>query len=225
MPSSPTTLASRYLHGVQTEDPGDEEPTATRERLKDRFPRGAARRMTQPGLLMAVALAHFAPGEDDTLVYASCYSEGRTLEAYLESFPAPSPTLFQTSIHPSAVQQAMVGRQQPVRNFFPHTGRTQLVAQAVQTALLAPTPRTLLCGAEERGARLRDYSLTSDRTFAFALLLAPESTGALGQISLAPAAGAAPGKFLLPDFFDALQARRAIDTVIEPGLRLTLAWR
>jgi len=218
-------MLNRYIHAIRTEDPGPEEPAATRERLKEKFPRGATRRMTQPGLLIATALADLAPGEDDTLVYASRYAESRALEAYLDSFPAPSPTLFQTSIHPGAVQQALIGRQQPVRHFFPHTGRAQLVAHAVQTALLAPTPRTILCGSEERSTWLREYSVASDRTFAFALLLTPEPAGALGKISLATSAETAAEKFLLPAFFDALHARRAIDAALAPGLRLTLTWQ
>jgi hypothetical protein len=218
-------MFSKFIHIIHTEDPGLEEPAATRERLKEKFSRGATRRMTQPGLLLAVALDRVAPGEEDTLVYASCYAEGRALEAYLESFPAPSPTLFQTSIHPSAVQQALIGRSQPVRHFFPHTGRVQLVAHAVQTALLAPTPRTILCGCEERGSWLREHLVTGERTFAFALLLTPKPAGALGEISLAATADATAENLLLPDFFDALHRRRAIDAAVAPGLRLTLTWQ
>ncbi|HXA79699.1 MAG TPA: hypothetical protein VNV14_00395 [Opitutaceae bacterium] len=217
-------MLSRYIHAIHTEDPGLEEPAATRERLKERFPRGATRRMTQPGLLIAAALADLAPGEDDTLVYASCYAESRALESYLDSFPTPSPTLFQTSIHPGSVQQAFIGRQQPVRHFFPHTGRPQLVVHAVQTALLAPTPRTILCGGEERGTWLREQRAASDRTFAFALLLTPEPAGALGNLSLAATDDTATERFLLPAFFDALHARQAIDITVASGARLTLAW-
>jgi hypothetical protein len=225
MPHYCSAMLSRFIHAIHTEDPGLEEPAATRERLKERFPRGATRRMTQPGLLIAAALADLAPGEDDTLVYASCYAESRALESYLDSFPTPSPTLFQTSIHPGSVQQAFIGRQQPVRHFFPHTGRVQLVVHAVQTALLAPTRRTILCGGEERGTWLREQRAASDRTFAFALLLTPEPAGALGKISLAAADDTATERFLLPAFFDALHARQAIDAAVAPGLRLTLTWQ
>ena len=225
MPRCFSAMPSRYIHAIRTEDPGLEEPAATRERLKENFPRGTTRRMTQPGLLMADALSPLAPGGDDTIVYASCFSEGRTLEAYLDSFPSPSPTLFQTSIHPSAVQQVLIGRQQPIRHFFPLTGENQLVVHAVQTALLAPTPRTILCGGEERGSWLRKYSVTSERTFAFAVLLTPEPAGALGSISLMTSTDTAVEDLLLPDFFDELHLRRALDSVIAPGLRLTLAWQ
>jgi hypothetical protein len=217
-------MLTKFIHAVHTEDPGLEEPGATRERLKEKFPGMATRRMTQPGLLIASALDPFAPGENDTLIYASCYAEGRALESYLESFPSPSPTLFQTSIHPSAVQQALIGRRQSVRHFFPLAGRAQLVAQAVQAALLAPTPRTILCGGEERGTWLREHSAASDRTFAFALALTAEPAGAVGEISLVESNSSLAENFLLPDFFEALHARRAVDAAVAPHLRLRMAW-
>src|SRR5690349_16951016 len=147
-------MLERYVHALSLADIGDEEPAATRERLKDRFPRGATRRMTQLGLLIGAALEELAPQSDDAVVYASAYAETRALENYLDSFPAASPTLFQTSIHPSAVQQELIGRQHPVNEFFPLTGRAHLVAHAVQAALLCDAPRVLLCGGEERGTWL-----------------------------------------------------------------------
>src|SRR6187549_1436217 len=101
-------MLESYLHALSLADAGDEDLATTRERLKERFPRGATRRMTQLGLLVGAALEEFSPQPDDALVYASAYAETRALEGYLESFPAASPTLFQTSIHPSAVQQALI---------------------------------------------------------------------------------------------------------------------
>src|ERR1051326_448438 len=129
-------MPERFLQAISLADPGMEDPAVTRERLKDRFPRGATRRMTQLGMLVGAALDELAPRADDAIVYASGYAESRALEGYLDSFPTASPTLFQTSIHPSAVQQSLIGRQHPVQEFFPLTGRGGLVAQAIQTALL-----------------------------------------------------------------------------------------
>jgi hypothetical protein len=127
-------MLERYIQALSATDVGLEEPAATRERLKDRFPRGATRRMTQLGLLVGAALEELGPGTDHALVYASGYAETRALEGYLDSFPAASPTLFQTSIHPSAVQQALIGRQLPVREFFPLTGRLHLPAHSYAEA-------------------------------------------------------------------------------------------
>jgi hypothetical protein len=97
------------------------------------------------------------------------------------------------------------------------------VAQAIQTALLSPAPRVLLCGGEERGTWLLERGVASARSFAFALALAAEPAGALARLALVPQSG--PGaEFSLPDFFAALHARQPVDRVVGPGQRLTLDW-
>jgi len=217
-------MLERYLQALSCSDVGAEDPSATRERLKDRFPRGATRRMTQLGLLIGAALDELKPGPDDAIVYASAFAETRALEAYLDSFPTPSPTLFQTSIHPSAVQQVMIGRQQPVREFFPITGRAYLVGQALQTAMLCAAPRVLVCGGEERGTWLLERGVASDRSFAFAFSLATEPAGALARIALSPTTESG-SDFTLPEFFAALSARTPISRVAGLGLQLTIQWR
>jgi len=78
---------------------------------------------------------------------------------------------FQTSIHPSGVQQAVIGRQRNVRELFPHAGGGQLPVQGLLTAMLSPAPRAVLVGGEERGTWLVDAKAVSDRTFAYALAL------------------------------------------------------
>lgn len=217
-------MLERFIQAVSATDVGLEEPGATRERLKERFPRGATRRMTQLGLLVATTLDEVESRDDDAIVYASAYAESRAIEGYLDSFPTASPTLFQTSIHPSAVQQAMITRQRPVREFFPLTGRAQLVAHATQTALLSNARRVLLCGGEERGTWLLEQRAASDRTFAFALGLTTSPAGALGRLGLAAAPDAMDGELTLPEFFDALRARRPLDRPAAPGLRVVLTW-
>src|SRR3954462_11310267 len=155
-------MLETYLHALSLADAGQEDPAVTRDRLKDRFPRGATRRMTQLGLLVGAALDDLGPRADDAVVYASAFAETRALEGYLDSFPSASPTLFQTSIHPSAVQQALIGRQHAVGEFFPLTGRGHLVMQALQAALLSPAPRVLVCGGDERGTWLLEQRAASD---------------------------------------------------------------
>lgn len=218
-------MPERYLQSISVADVGLEESAATRERLKDRFPPGATRRMTQLGLLVGAALDQIGPRIDDAVVYASAYGETRALEGYLESFPGASPTLFQTSIHPSAVQQALITRQLPVEEFFPLTGRAHLVAHAVQAALLSAAPRVLLCGGEERGSWLLIHRAASNRTFAFAIALTHDAAGAMARVSLESCeTEAAPAEFTLPEFFDALRERRSVDVVAAPGLRLGVHW-
>jgi hypothetical protein len=218
-------MFERYLHALSLADGGDEEPAVTRERLKDRFPRGATRRMTQLGLLIGTALDEIGLRADDALVYASAFAETRALESYLDSFPAASPTLFQTSIHPSAVQQMLIGRQHAVGEFFPVTGRAHLVAHAFQAALLSSAPRVLLCGGEERGTWLLKQRAASDRSFAFAFSLESGDVGAMARVRLAAADPEMPAcELSLPEFFDALRDRRAVDRVAAPGLHLNITW-
>jgi len=216
-------MSERYLHTVEIENPGAEAPAGTRERLRDFFPRSSLRRMTQLGLLIGRVLEAMKPGPEDALVYASAFGESLTLEEYLASFPSPSPTLFQTSIHPSAVQQALIARQRPIGEFFPITGGRRLGAHALLTALAIPARRTIVCGGEERGSWLAESGAASEASFAFALDLSPESAGAIGKVSLGP--GADPGEELsLPEMFHHLCERIPFRRAVAPGLHLTLAW-
>jgi len=222
-------MLERWITALNTEDPGFEEPASTRDRFKDRFPKNATRRMTQLGMLVGSTLEPLAPTENDTLVYASAYAETRAIEGYLDSFPTASPTLFQTSIHPSAVQQTLIVRQQAVRQFFPVTGGAFLPAQALQVAFLADTPRTLLCGGEERGTWLLDNRSASDRAFAFALALSASSEGAIARVTLDDQPGrntdaATEIRFALPDFFDVLHTRRPFEGLVAPARRFAITW-
>jgi hypothetical protein len=218
-------MVERYLHALSLAEADQEDITATRERLKERFPRGATRRMTQLGMLIGAALDEVGLGAGDAIVYASAYAETRALEGYLESFPSASPTLFQTSIHPSAVQQAMIARQNPLGEFFPLTGRAHLAGHAVQTALLASAARVLLCGGEERGTWLLERKAASERTFAFACALERKAEGALARVSVEPVApDVGAQEFSLPEFFDALRHRNSIEIIAAPGLRLQVSW-
>ena len=213
-----------YLHQVVTDDPGDESPAATRERLRAGFPAGATRRMTTLGLLVGSALEKLEPGERDAIVYATGYAESRALEGFIDSFPAPSPTLFQTSIHPSAVQQVMIGRQRPVREFMPLSGGSLLSFHALRACLLAPSARVLLCGGEERGTWLLEHGLASDRSFAFAASLSRErQPGSIAELRISRREG--KGALALAAFFDHLRGRTAVDAMIAPGWHLHLEWK
>ena len=207
-------MIERSIQHLRAERPAATETAEeARERLGALFPRGALRRMTHLGLLVGATLDGLAVGADDTIVYATTYSETRALEDYLASFPAPSPLLFQLSIHPSAVQQVLIGRQRSVRRFVPLTGRRRLVEHALLAALLDPAPRVVLAGGEERGTWLLDHGVASDRAFAFALGLAagpdPAATGRL-TFDEAPSASAADPCPSLPAWADALAERRPL---------------
>jgi hypothetical protein len=212
-----------FLGQLEIEDPGAESPAGIRERLKGGFPAGATRRMTTLGLLVGSALGRLGPGEDDAVVYATGYAESRALEGFVDSFPAPSPTLFQTSIHPSAVQQLMIGRQRPVREFLPISGGSLLAFHALRTGLLCASPRVLVCGGEERGTWLLEHGLASDRTFAFAASLTRERRpGSIAAVRISRAEGT--GFLGLAGFFDLIRDRGRFDAMIAPGWRLLLEW-
>ena len=198
-------MIERYLHHVCVEQPVPEETAAgARLRLADKFPRTALRRMTHLGLLLGSTLDGVALGPEDAVVYASTFAETRSLEEFLLSFPAASPLLFQTSIHPGGVQQVLIGQQQPVARLWPHAGRARLVEQALLSALLEPAPRVVLVGGEERGTWMLEHGTASARSFAFAAILTPDAAGAAGRVSFTP--GEKPDEICpsLENFLEAL---------------------
>lgn len=204
-------MIERGLHELRVEWPAAGETAAgARERLREKFPRNAVRRMTHLGLLVGSVLEDIPLGPDDAVVYASTFSETRALEDFLTSFPTASPVSFQTSIHPSAVQQVLIGRQHPLARLWPLAGRARLVEHALLTALLEPAPRVALVGGEERGTWMLDQGMASARSFAFAALLTPEIPGAAGRITFAPAAVADEACPDLETFAQALAERRPL---------------
>ena len=203
------------------------------------FPANAVRRMTRLGLMLGSALRDFPLAEDDAVVYATTFGETVAIARYLESFPTASPLHFQTSIHPSAIEQVLINRQCPVRELTPLAGQPDLSAQAALTALLTPGGRVLLTGGEEIGSWMRQYDAASAVGFAFALELGeenPSSTppaGAVGEVSWhgtidgARAAEPVPGGAVAGDLhalFSAVQARRGCRLPCPAGGEIRLAW-
>ena len=205
-------MTERFLHHVQVELPvPDETAMGARVRLADKFPRTTLRRMTHLGMLVGSALDGTQLEADDALVYATTFAETRALEDFLTSFPAASPLLFQTSIHPGGVQQVLIGRQQPVARLWPLAGRARLVEQALLTALLEPAARVVLVGGEERGTWMLEQNLAAGRPFAFATLLTREAAGAAARVGFAPGCGADEVCPALEDFAVALSGHRPLD--------------
>lgn len=180
-------MIERYLHHVLVELPADEETAAAaRSRLAEKFPRTALRRMTHLGLLVGSVLDGTILSLEDAVVLATTFAESRALEDFLRSFPAASPLLFQSSIHPSSVQQVLIGRQQPIARLWPLAGRARLVEQALLTALLEPAERVMLVGGEERGTWMLEHDCASARSFAFATLLTRRAEGAAAHLTFTP---------------------------------------
>jgi hypothetical protein len=179
--------------------------------------------MTLLGMMTGATLPDTGEGVIETVVYTSIYGESPALEKFLESFPLPSPTLFQTSIHPSGVQQVLIGRGRPVREFFPFTGDGELPVQGAFAALAAPAATTWWCGGDERGSWLREHGAASERSYAFTLGLAKTRTAAsVGALRLEPTSES--GRLPLPDWFGLLHGRRNWDGIAGVGWRLTLEW-
>ncbi|MDI1336308.1 MAG: hypothetical protein PSU94_09025 [Lacunisphaera sp.] len=204
-------MIERFLHQLSIELPtADETLAAARLRLGAKFPRTALRRMTHLGLLIGSVLDGAALGPDDALVYASTFAETCSLEDFLRSFPAASPLLFQSSIHPGGVQQVLIGRSQPIARLWPLAGRTRLIEQALLTALLETAARVALVGGEERGTWMLEHQLASTTSFAFAAWLTREPTGAAGRIYFVPGVRVAEACPTLEHFTLALAARRPL---------------
>jgi hypothetical protein len=176
----------RFIHHLRVELPVATESAAdARTRLGSLFPRTAVRRMTHLGFLIGSVLDGVTVGPDDAVVYASTFAETRALEDYLASFPTASPALFQTSIHPGAVQQVLIGKQKPVSRLWPLASQRRLLEQALMVALLESAPRVVIVGGEERGTWMLEHGMAADRSFAFGLVLTSDPLGALGAVTLA----------------------------------------
>jgi hypothetical protein len=205
-------MTERFLHHVRVELPAPDETAAgARVRLADKFPRTALRRMTHLGLLIGSALDGAPLEPDDALVYATMFAETRALEDFLTSFPAASPLLFQTSIHPGGVQQVLIGRQQPIARLWPLAGGARLVEQALLTALLEPAARVAVAGGEERGTWMLEQGMAAERPFAFATVLTREPAEAAGRVAFTPGPQTDEVCPTLENFTQALAGRRPLN--------------
>jgi hypothetical protein len=220
---NPVTF-ERYIHQLRVELPAPGETVVeARARLAEKFPRNVSRRMTHLGLLLGSTLDGIPLGPEDAVVYASTFAETRSLEDFLGGFPAASPLLFQTSIHPGGIQQVMVGRQQPVARLWPLAGNERIVEQAFETALLEPAARVIVTGGEERGTWMLEHQMAAAQPFAFALALGREATGAIGRVRFVPGEVSAGPCPTLEELANALSGRRPLDW-LGVGGAWTLAW-
>ena len=225
-------MIKRYVRRAAAEGPFDGAFPDERVRAwTANFLPNAARRMTRLGLMLGEALRDFSIGPDDAVVYATTFGETITLGRYLESFPTASPLHFQTSIHPSAIEQVLINRGCPVRELTPLAGQPDLSAQAALTALLTPGARVLLAGGEEVGAWLRKFDAASDVGYAFALELGDGPRGdALGELRWneegswpgADAPPTPPGD--LYELFTAVRERRPLRCPSPAGGEISLQW-
>ncbi len=226
-------MIRRYVLRAAAEGPFDGAMPDDRAReWAKNFPPNAVRRMTRLGLMLGATLRDIPIEPDDAVVYATTFGETITLARYLESFPAASPLFFQTSIHPSAIEQVLINRACPVRELTPLAGQPDLSAHASLTALLTPGERVLLTGGEEVGSWLCRLDAASNVGFAFALELgrpAPDSedrppSGAAGELRWSEDGDVPTGGHDLRELFDAVRERRRMQVPCPSGGEVTLEW-
>ena len=228
-------MIRRFIVRAAAEGPfKDAVPPERIRELSRNFPPNVARRMTHLGLLLGETLREFSIEPDDAVVYATTFGETVATGRYLESFPVASPLFFQTSIHPSAIEQVLINRGCPVRELTPLAGQPDLSAQAALTALLTPGARVLLTGGEEVGTWLRQLDAASNVGFAFALELGGGSmetaigemrwngTRFRGEPAARPPASAVAGD--LHALFHAVRHRQAMRCESPAGGEIEVAW-
>lgn len=165
------------IEAVEYVDGGSGFAADARARLKSEFPGRSARRMTHLGMLVGLCLQKMDVEKTIPVIYASAFGESESLEKFIDSFPQASPALFQSSIHPSAVEQGLIARKQPVNRFYPITSDTNLFGQALENCFLLGEEKVVLLGGEERGDWLCPFRLASEVSFAFAMRLSRSGEG------------------------------------------------
>lgn len=224
-PTCSNMLLSRYITHVATRalEPAEEE--AGLAALRQEVGRREARRMSGLGMLLHRVMQDIDPSAFARVIYTTTYTESRFIERFLESFPQPSPMMFQSSIHPGGAEQVLIQRQQAVRDFIPLAGQEGLIVSALDHALLPDGLPILWIGGEEKAGWLTELELASDRSFAYALALSDCPEGAIGQIRWERAAETTDTQLLLhPAWFEALNAREPGSWNLPEGGTLHLQW-
>lgn len=155
--------------------PPDPLPPEELQGLRAGLSRSGARRMTLPALMVRKALAELGDPKVETLVYQTGNSELRALETYIEGYPEPSPLHFQSSIHPSGVEQVFIEWKRPLPRFFPLANYGGPVP-GLRT-LHALGGAGILILLEERGGWTTEYGLSPDFSFVLAFQLQAEGAG------------------------------------------------
>jgi len=218
-------MAELFIQNVSTWTQQDPNSTAELDALKEVFGKRVARRMTRLGMMVSQVLKDLKIQEHSGLVYATTYSETCAIEKFLDSFPYPSPQGFQTSIHPSGVEQYLIQQKQAIEEYFPLAGGDDLVVRGLDTLQACRSDDLIFCGGEERGTWLKDLSLSSQLNFAWGLELSRNSSSdTMGRIEW-DHRGDFTGVFDLLNFVSALAEQNAYQCANAEGGLLDLSWR
>ena len=221
-------MITRYIHSIQTTGPYENIDPALVKEFKSGFPPLAARRMTRLALLIGKCLDGISILPDDSVIYATTFSETMCLEAYLDSFPNPSPLMFQNSIHPSGLEQVLIARQQPVSEFLPFAGRRHVMHAALIAACTTDKARQWVIASEEQGTWLTEKGCGSPTDFAFCIGTSDSPEQAIGKITWDPeASDASPDDLLAHSTFTLFQhasARHKVASYCDSLGRVLIEW-
>ncbi len=176
-------MIKTFIHQVRTTS---KQGTFTNDELSEyrkRFEVSEARRLTPLALLLGDVIRPFNIIGDDTVVYATTYSESLILEKYFASMPAASPTYFQNSVHPSGIEQVFIARKLPITCLLPFAGSDNLMLGVFSAILLSTSKCRYLVGGEFQATWMSETSCASDVSFAYALHFSVEKAGAIGQLT------------------------------------------
>ena len=221
-------MITRYIHSIQTTGPYENMEPAHVKELKAGFPPAAARRMTRLALLIGKCLEGIQIRPDDSVIYATTFSETMCLESYLDSFPNPSPLMFQNSIHPSGLEQVLIARQQPVSEFLPFAGRRHVMHAALTAACSTDKARQWIIASEEQGTWLTEKGCGSPTDFAFHIGASDDPQGAIGRIIWDPSAPEAGPDDLLSlstfTLFQQVSTRHSVASYCDSLGRIRIEW-
>lgn len=177
-----TSFTIEAVHCVQS----DGLVADARARYKAEFPGRSARRMTHLGMMVTLCLREMQIEQTTPVIYTSAFAETESLEKFIDSFPQASPALFQCSIHPSAVEQALIPQQCALDRFYPILSDENLPGKGLENCFLLGEDSVVLVGGEECGTWLGEAGRASATSFAFALQLkrSVEGDGGLGRVTI-----------------------------------------
>lgn len=200
-----TIMAAHSLYG------GESLVAEARVKYKEDFPGRSARRMTHLGMMATLCVRELSVNRATPIIYASAFAESESLEKFIDSFPGASPALFQTSIHPSAVEQALIPQNNAIDRFYPITSDQNLAGKALENCLILAEDEIIVIGGEERGTWLCEFELASDSSFAFGLRLKRGLGEGIGHLKLQDRSHAtASSEVGLKDLLTAIQDRNSL---------------
>ena len=220
-------MHTRYIQVANSFGPSSETSIDTWKTLKKNFPPLVSRRMTQLALMIGECLKDQEIQCSDSVIYLTTFSETLCLEKYLDSFPNPSPLMFQNSIHPSGMEQVLIARKQSVEEFLAFGGNKTVLHSALVAAFTSENPTQWLIGAEEKGTWLTEKKCASEQDFAFALKLTNDPQDALAKLAWQPLTNETvekPSELTTLGFLEIIQQERSGRFVTDSMGVLTIDW-